>query len=374
MKKFNLMQILPSLQSGGVEQGTIDVANFLASLEIKNHITSNGGQMLIDLNKRYIEHNSLPVHSKNFFKAPFTAKQINDIIKKQDINILHFRSRAPAWLLPYINKQKIKTISTFHNVYGNQNFIKKIYNKQLSKVDKIVAISNYVKHEIINIYKIKSDKITVINRGIDTNFFNSVIDNENSFNRFLGENHINTNKKIVLFPGRLTGWKGQLEFLKIIEYFKEDPIIFYFVGDNKNKSYEKQLIKEINIKNLNNNCRILGHLKKDELKMMYKCSNIIISAPLRPEGFGRVISEALSMKKIILAYNFGGATDQLKDLDDLYRVKPQDHDEMKFRISAFLKLESDKVLSMGDMARKHVIKKFSMDGMLNSYLSFYQEL
>jgi len=374
MKKFNLMQILPSLQSGGVEQGTIDVANFLASLEIKNHITSNGGQMLIDLNKRYIEHNSLPVHSKNFFKAPFTAKQINDIIKKQDINILHFRSRAPAWLLPYINKQKIKTISTFHNVYGNQNFIKKIYNKQLSKVDKIVAISNYVKHEIINIYKIKSDKITVINRGIDTNFFNSVIDNENSFNRFLGENHINTNKKIVLFPGRLTGWKGQLEFLKIIEYFKEDPIIFYFVGDNKNKSYEKQLIKEINIKNLNNNCRILGHLKKDELKMMYKCSNIIISAPLRPEGFGRVISEALSMKKIILAYNFGGATDQLKDLDDLYRVKPQDHDEMKFRISAFLKLESDKVLSMGDMARKHVIKKFSKDGMLNSYLSFYQEL
>jgi glycosyltransferase involved in cell wall biosynthesis len=374
MKKFNLMQILPSLQSGGVEQGTIDVANFLASLEIKNHITSNGGQMLIDLNKRYIEHNSLPVHSKNFFKAPFTAKQINDIIKKQDINILHFRSRAPAWLLPYINKQKIKTISTFHNVYGNQNFIKKIYNKQLSKVDKIVAISNYVKHEIINIYKIKSDKSTVINRGIDTNFFNSVIDNENSFNRFLGENHINTNKKIVLFPGRLTGWKGQLEFLKIIEYFKEDPIIFYFVGDNKNKSYEKQLIKEINIKNLNNNCRILGHLKKDELKMMYKCSNIIISAPLRPEGFGRVISEALSMKKIILAYNFGGATDQLKDLDDLYRVKPQDHDEMKFRISAFLKLESDKVLSMGDMARKHVIKKFSKDGMLNSYLSFYQEL
>ena len=374
MKKFNLMQILPSLQSGGVEQGTIDVANFLASLEIKNHITSNGGQMLIDLNKRYIEHNSLPVHSKNFFKAPFTAKQINDIIKKQDINILHFRSRAPAWLLPYINKQKIKTISTFHNVYGNQNFIKKIYNKQLSKVDKIVAISNYVKHEIINIYKIKSDKITVINRGIDTNFFNSVIDNENSFIQFLAEKYINTNKKIVLFPGRLTSWKGQLEFLKIIEFFKTDPIIFYFAGDNKNTSYEKKLIKEIEIKNLNNKCRILGHLKKDELKMMYHCADIIISAPLRPEGFGRVVSEALSMKKIILAYNFGGAKDQLKDLDDLYRIKPKDHDEMKFKISTVLKLESAKALSMGAISRKHIIKKFSKDGMLKSYLNFYQEL
>lgn len=374
MKTFNLMQILPSLQSGGVEQGTIDVANFLASLEIKNHITSNGGQMLTYLNKKYIEHNSLPVHSKNFFKAPFTANKINHIINTKDINILHFRSRAPAWLLPYINKQNIKTISTFHNIYGNQNFIKKIYNKQLSKVDKIVAISNYVKEEIINIYKIKSDKITVINRGIDTNFLNSVIDNENFFIKFLAEKNINTNKKIVLFPGRLTSWKGQLEFLKIIEFFKADSIIFYFAGDNKNRSYEKKLIKEIEIKNLNNNCMILGHLKKDELKMMYQCADIIISAPLRPEGFGRVVSEALSMKKIILAYNFGGAKDQLKDLDDLYRVKPLDHDEMKFKISTVLKLESSKVFSMGVISRKHVIKRFSKDGMLKSYLNFYQEL
>ena len=374
MKRFNLMQILPSLQSGGVEQGAIDVANFLASLEIKNHITSNGGQMLTYLNKKYIEHNSLPVHSKNFFKAPFTANKINHIINKKDINILHFRSRAPAWLLPYINKQNIKTISTFHNVYGNQNFIKRIYNKQLSKVDKIVAISNYVKEEIINIYKIKSDKITVINRGIDTNFFNSVIDNENSFIQFLAEKNINTNKKIILFPGRLTSWKGQLEFLKIIEFFKTDPIIFYFAGDNKNKSYEKKLIKEIEIKNLNDNCKILGHLKKDELKMMYQCADIIISAPLRSEGFGRVVSEALSTKKIILAYNFGGAKDQLKDLDDLYRIKPKDHDEMKFKISTVLKLESAKVLSMGVISRKHVIKNFSKDEMLKSYLNFYQEL
>ena len=119
---------------------------------------------------------------------------------------------------------------------------------------------------------------------------------------------------------------------------------------------------------------ILGHLKKDELKMMYQCADIIISAPLRPEGFGRVVSEALSMKKIILAYNFGGAKDQLKDLDDLYRVKPLDHDEMKFKISTVLKLESSKVFSMGVISRKHVIKRFSKDGMLKSYLNFYQEL
>ena len=374
MKKFNLMQVLPSLQSGGVEQGTIDLANFLASLEIKNHITSNGGQLIAQLNKEYVEHNILPVHSKNFFKIPFTAKKIDQIINKKDINILHVRSRAPAWLLPFVNKQHIKTVSTFHNVYGNQNLIKRLYNKQLSKVDKIIAISNYVKEEIINIYKIKSDKITIINRGIDVQFLNSLIDNENSFIRFLTEKNINTNKKIILFPGRLTNWKGQIEFLKIIKFFKDDPIIFYFVGDNKNKSYEKKLTREIFKKNLNINCRILGHLKKDELKMMYQCSDIIISAPLKPEGFGRVVSEALSMKKIILAYNFGGARDQLKNLDDLYKIKPQDYDEMRVKINIVLKLDKDKVLSMGNKARNHVVENFSKDSMLQSYLDFYQEL
>ena len=287
---------------------------------------------------------------------------------------MHFRSRAPAWLLPFIDKQHIKTISTFHNVYGSQNFIKRTYNKQLSKVDKIIAISDYVKEEIINIYKIKSEKITVINRGIDVNFLNSIIDNENLFIRFLNEKNINTSKKIILFPGRLTSWKGQLEFLKIIEFFKEDPIIFYFAGDNKNQSYEKQLSKEIYTKNLNSNCRILGHLKKNELKMMYQCSDLVISAPLKPEGFGRVISEALSMKKIILAYNFGGAKNQLNGLDNLYKVKPQNYDEMRSKINTVLKLNKSEVVSMGAFARKHVVEKFSKDSMLQSYLNFYQEL
>ena len=100
MKIFNLMQIVPSLQSGGVEQGTVDLSNYLASLKIRNFIISNGGNLLSYLNKQYVEHNILPVHSKNFFKMPFTAKKVNNLIKKSEINILHLRSRAPAWMIP----------------------------------------------------------------------------------------------------------------------------------------------------------------------------------------------------------------------------------------------------------------------------------
>ena len=374
MNKFKLMQILPSLRSGGVEQGTIDVANYLASLEMKNFICSNGGQMVSYTNKKYVDHYNLPVHSKNFFWMPFIANKLNKICNSKQINILHIRSRAPAWLLPYINKQNIKTVSTFHNAYSDQNIIKTIYNKQLSKVDKIVAISNYVKEEIIKRYKLNAEKITIINRGVDTNFLDGKISDEKNFITFLKNKNIDMNNKIVLFPGRITNWKGQVEFTDVIESFKDEPINFYFIGDDKNKSYLKKLIKAIKHKKIENNCKILGHLTKEELKFMYKCSNLIISAPLKPEGFGRIISEALAMKKIVLAYNFGGVKDQLNQLDKLYKIKPFDKLELKNKIDKILNLDKNYIDNLGNEAREHIIRNFSKKNMLNKYFNFYQEL
>ena len=374
MKKFNLMQVVPSLRSGGVEQATIDVANYLAETEIKNYIVSCGGQMLSYLSKRYVEHHTMPVHSKNFILMPFVARKMNKIINENNINILHIRSRAPAWLLPYINKRKLKTVSTFHNVYGHDNMIKKIYTRQLSKVDNIVAISKYVKEEIVKNYRINQNKINVINRGIDANFLNADLVNQQNFIHFMNKHSINLQNRIVLFPGRLTSWKGQLEFLNIAEYFKEEPIVFYFVGDDKNISYLNKLNQEINKKNLNHNCRILGHLSKSELKIMYKCSNVVISAPLKPEGFGRIISETLSMKKIILAYNFGGARNQLEGLDSIYKIMPHDFNEMKKKIVDVLQLTESQIDNMGIAARQHVINKFSKEKMISSYANFYEAL
>ena len=181
MKKFNLMQIIPELNSGGVEKGTIDLANYLAQKNINNFIVSNGGKMLPLLNKKFVTHYHLSVHSKNFLRMPFVSKKINSIINKENISLIHLRSRAPAWLLPYINKKNIKTISTFHNVYGTQNFLKKLYNKQLGNVDKIIAISEYVKNEISKIYKIDLKKIKVINRGSDEEFFDAKTINNEKF-------------------------------------------------------------------------------------------------------------------------------------------------------------------------------------------------
>jgi len=374
MKNFNLLQIIPSLDSGGVEQGTVDVANFIGEKNLGSFIVSNGGKMLALLNRKNTGHFELPIHSKNIFSLPFIANKLSKIISDKHIDIVHLRSRFPAWHVQIIRNKKFKTVSTFHNVYGSQNLFKKIYNKALSRVDHIVAISDFVKSTIINTYKINENKITVINRGVDTKFFNAEVNNDNNFINFLNKYNLSSEKKIILYPGRLTEWKGQINFLKIMESFNDDQIICYFAGDDKNTSYASKLISEIKKKNLQQNCKIIGHLSKEDLRMMYICADIVISAPLKPEGFGRVVSESLAMKKIILCYDYGGAKDQLNGLDKIYKVSPDDQVEMRNKIDKIIKLPKSYKDNLGSASRRHIIENFSKEKMLEGYLNFYQNI
>jgi len=189
---------------------------------------------------------------------------------------------------------------------------------------------------------------------------------------FVKRKNILSDKKIILYPGRLTGWKGQVEFLDIAEKLKDSPYIFYFVGDDKNITYTKKLTNEIRKKNLNYNCKILGHLDKNELKMMYHCSDLVISTPIKAEGFGRIISESLAMKKMIIAYNFGGTKNQLEDLDDIYKINPHNHEEIIKKIQLILNSPLENFNKLKHNGRNHVVKHFSKKQMLEKYFNLYQ--
>ena len=374
MKELKLLQLIPSLKSGGVEQGTIDVANYIGSKGHKSLIVSNGGKMETLINRKNVKHIYLPVHTKNIIKIIQNSFKLKKIINDHQINIVHVRSRAPAWSLNFIRKKNFITVSTFHNIYGHNNFLKKFYNKGLSKADKIIAISNYVKQSIIDIYNIKSSKITVINRGVDTDFFKPTIENKDNYINFLSRFNITSEKKIILFPGRLTSWKGQIKFLDVIDKLKEKNFVCYFVGDDKNKSYSKKLIIEIKKKKLDSTCRILGNLTRDELKLMYHTSDLIISAPNKPEGFGRTIAESLSMKKIVLGFSFGGVKDQFEKLDEFFSVTPLNYKEMEQKIAESLNFSQNKINKIVVNSRNHVINNYSKSLMLQKYYKFYNQV
>jgi hypothetical protein len=214
MSSFNLVQIIPSLDSGGVERGTVDVANFLSTKKLSNHIISSGGSLVQEIDKKYTSHYLLPVNSKNFLRYPIIANQIAKYIKLNNINIVHVRSRAPAWMTSLIFKRNIKTVSTFHNVYGGDFFLKKIYNSQMANVNHIIAISNYVKNKIIEKYNLDPEKITVINRGVDTDFFNDDIQ-EDKKQMFLKEYNITKEKKNYFVPWSHNRMERTNKFFKL---------------------------------------------------------------------------------------------------------------------------------------------------------------
>ncbi len=373
MSSFNVAQIIPSLESGGAERGTIDVSNYLSELEINNNIISNGGRLLNETNKNFTNHFKLAVDSKNFIKYPFIAKSINKIISKNNINIVHIRSRGPAWILRYSNTRNIKIISTFHNVYSGTSFLKKLYNKQLAKADKVVAISNYVKNEIINKYKIDKEKIEVINRGVDIDYYDKKLSEDNIKN-FLNKNSINPNKKIILYPARLTNWKGHLEFLDVFKKINDENYFLYFVGDTKKQSYSQKVQYKINDLNLNNNCKIIGNLNKDDLKIMYYLSSIIVSLPIQSEGFGRIVGEALVMRKKILAFNYGGVKDQLEGLDEIYKAEPLVYDNLHLKLQDLAKIDNERFLTISNNSRNHIINNFSKEQMVKKYINLYEKI
>ena len=255
MSSFNLVQIVPTLESGGVERGTVDVANFLSENKIQNYIITSGGEMIKELDKSFTHVHQLPVATKNFFAYPLIARKINQFIKANNINIAHVRSRGPAWMINLMAKNNIKIIATFHNIYGGDSYWKKMYNKGLSKMDHLVAISDYVKETIVKKYNLPPNNISVINRGIDTKYFNQPLD-VSIRDKIIKTNQIDTAKKIILFPARITSWKGQLEFIDVIKKIDNQNILVLFAGDTKNESYTKLVQDKIKQNSLEGVCKL----------------------------------------------------------------------------------------------------------------------
>ena len=371
MSSFNLVQIVPSLDSGGVERGAVDVANFLAEKKIQNFIITSGGKMIKELDERFIHVHQLPVASKNFFSYPLIARKINQFIKANNINIVHVRSRGPAWMVNLIAKNNIKTIATFHNVYGGYSYLKKMYNKGLSKMDHLVAISDYVKETILKKYDLQTNNISVINRGVDTEYFNQPVD-VGIRDNILKTHQIDTAKKIILFPARITSWKGQLEFIDVIKKMDTQNILVLFAGDTKNKSYTKLVRDKIEQNNLKRVCKILGSVNQDEMRSLYQIADLSLSFPLRAEGFGRTISESLYSQTPVLAFDYGGVKNQLANLSDMFKVKPQDFQVLPAKI--------EKLLSLSEVEKKEALEgvqsviesNFSKINMVKQYLKLYE--
>jgi len=380
--KIKVLQVIPRLGYGGAETGCYDLAHFLTEHNCKSFIITSGGELLKFVKKNKVKVFRLPVHSKNPILIFLNTIVISFIMLIYNINIVHARSRAPAWSCLLATKLlNRKFVTTFHGTYNFKNKLKKYYNSVMVRSDLVIAGSNFIFSHINDNYaeffKTKKRKLLVIFRGINTNYFNPKKITPVKIDKFIKQYNIDRNKFIILLPGRLTYWKGQKLFIETVKILKQQeniqPFECLILGSDQGRNvYKKQLLGLVEQYRLGKNIKFISHY--GEMPVAYGIANLVCSCSIEPEAFGRVSVEAQSMEIPIIASNIGGSTETIINDKTGFLFKSNDANSLANTIMTFMQKDYNSIKLMGVEGRKNVLKKFDVDKMCNSTFTEYKKL
>ena len=378
---IKVLQVIPRLGYGGAETGCYDIAHYLSEKNCKSFIVTSGGELIKFINKKKVKVIRLPVQSKNPLMIIFNSIFLIGIIFFYNINIVHARSRAPAWSCWFATKlTRRKFVTTFHGSYNFSGKFKKFYNSVMVRSDLIIAGSNFIFSHIKENYSefLKTTKkFLVIFRGINVDYFDASTKLEIDEKKLLEEWEINKEKKILLMPGRLTSWKGQELLIEAINSVKvelgyEAFHVVILGSDQGRNLYKKKLIRLIEQYRLTNQIKLIDHCK--DMALAYKVSDIVVSASIEPEAFGRVAVEAQSMEKLIIASNIGGSNETIVNGKTGILFESGDVKSLSEKIIQAITMDESLIELIGKEGRKNIIKKFNVEKMCFSTYSEYKRL
>ena len=379
--KINVLQVIPRLGYGGAETGCYDIAHFLTENDCGSFIATSGGELLKFVKKDKVKLFRLPVHSKNPLLILFNTLMLILYIIFYKINIIHARSRAPAWSCYFASIITRRAfVTTFHGTYNFKSNFKKFYNSVMLRARLTIAGSNFIFSHINENYSeyiTREKKLRVIFRGINVDYFNfkniSVLKQE----KLKQEWGLSSNKFTILLPGRLTYWKGQEKFIESLNILIEDYNITNFQAvilgsDQGRKVYSKKLINLVERYSLNKKVKFISHCK--EMPLAYSLADVVVSASIEPEAFGRVSVEAQSMGKPIIASNIGGSKETIINKKTGFLYKYDDPRELAKSLNTVIQLSPDELKSIGNEGRKNITKKFDVEIMCQTNLKEYKRL
>jgi glycosyltransferase involved in cell wall biosynthesis len=380
--KIKVLQVIPKLGFGGAETGCYDLAHFLAEQDCKSLLITSGGELLKFVRRDRVKVIRLPVQSKNPVIIFFNSIVIFFILLIYNVDIVHARSRAPAWscLCACFFARK-KFVTTFHGTYNFSGKFKHFYNSVMVRSKLIIGGSNFIFNHISVNYKKylnpKKKKLMVIFRGINLEYFNANNTSEEKSN-ILAENwKIDQKNFIILLPGRLTKWKGQEVFIESLRLLIEEHNIENFHAivlgsDQGRKVYSKKLFLLTERHRLKKKITFIQSCK--EMPLAYKFSNLIVSSSIEPEAFGRVAVEAQAMSKPIVVSDIGGSRETVLNGRSGLLYKYNDPNELAKTISKVIEMDKKSLKLMGESGRKNVEKKFNVDQMCQSTFTEYKKL
>jgi glycosyltransferase involved in cell wall biosynthesis len=312
---MKVLQILPALDSGGVERGTVDFAKHLVTHGHESVVISSGGRLVEQLEAEGTRHIQYPVHQKSL-KSLFRVRGLRDLIVELKPDIIHVRSRIPAWMTRLALRklsaaQRPALVSTFHGLYSVSP-----YSAIMGYGDQIIAISACVKEYILKNYpKVNPAKITLVHRGVDVSQFNAQHTANPDWQRQLYREHPQLQEKpLILMPGRLSRWKGQPEFIDTIAELQRrgtncHGLILGSPTPGKDH-YLQELKEQVAQLGLQEQITFLAH--SDQIANIYALSSVVCNLSQHAEPFGRTVIEALAMGVPVVSYDYGGPAESLR--------------------------------------------------------------
>lgn len=369
-----VLQVLPSLETGGVERGTVEIAQAIVAAGGTALVASEGGRLVGAIERAGGRHIRLPMATKNPVAIWRNAARLAHLIGTTRVSIVHARSRAPAWsALMAARRTGARFVTTYHGVYNEGVPGKRRYNAVMARGDRVIAISRYIAKLLATRHGVDASRVRVIPRGVDPVLFDPAQVSGSRIARLAEAWRLPDGAPVVMLPARLTRWKGGSVLLDAMARLGRTDACCVLVGATQGRErFARQLETQAQALGIAARLRLVGHC--DDMPAVLMLADVVVSASLDPEGFGRAVIEAQAMARPVIATDHGGAAETVDDLVTGWLVPPGDADALAAALDHALSMQPAERHALGERARASVRAHYTTAAMQAATLDVYREL
>ncbi|WP_240048431.1 glycosyltransferase family 4 protein [Crenalkalicoccus roseus] len=368
-----MLQVLPALDAGGVERGTLEIAEALAAGGFRALVASSGGALVPALERLGARHVTLPLASKNPLAVWRNAAALAALIRREEVRIVHARSRAPAWsALLAARRTGARLVTTYHGTYNEGLPGKRLYNSVMVRGERVIAISDFIAAHIRSRHGTDPARIRVIPRGVDPGRFDPAAVDPARVAALRAAWGVPEGRPVVMLPGRLTRWKGGRVLVEAMARLPEGPLAL-LVGDARGREgFRAELETLIAARGLEGRVRLVGHA--EDMPAALLLAEVVVHASTDPEAFGRTVIEAQAMQRPVIAADLGAPRETVEETVTGWRVPPGDPAALAQAIGWVLALPPAERAAVGRRARERVLARYTTRAMQQATLAVYREL
>jgi len=369
-----VLQVLPSLETGGVERGTVEIVQAIVAAGGTALVASEGGRLVGAVEQAGGRHVRLPMATKNPVAIWSNARRLVQLIKSEKVSIVHARSRAPAWsALMAVRRTRARFVTTYHGVYNEGMPGKRRYNAVMARGDRVIAISHYVAELLMTRHAVDPARIRVIPRGVDPALFDPAAVSGPRIARLAEAWRLPEGVPVVMLPARLTRWKGAAVLIDAMARLVRADACCVLVGATQGREcFARELEAQARALGLADRLRLGGQC--DDMPAALMLADVVVSASLDPEGFGRAVIEAQAMGRPVIATDHGGAAETVEHLVTGWRVPPGDVDALAATLDHALNMQRADRDALGERARASVCAHYTTAAMQAATLEVYRDL